>query len=377
MTNPRNILAAALPVSAPPHERLGLSRERLSGVLRGMILARAVDDRLWLLSRQGSVHFVITSAGHEATQFGCALAVHAGRDYVVPYYRDMALCMALGQSALDMLLHALGRQGDPASGARQMFGHFSSRTLRIVSGSSSVGSHIVHAAGLALAFQLTGEQDIAAMTFFGEGATAEGAWHEGINFAGIHQLPLVLVCENNQYAISVPLRLESPVEDIARKAAGYGMPGVSVDGNDLFAVYEAAKTAMDRARGGGGPTLLECKTYRLRPHSNADDDRKYRSAEEVEGWRNRDPILRLENYMLEQELLSVPELSELRAEARAEVDEATRLAEEAPNPPRASLGEHLYASAAPDAGAGSITSAQYAEQAAMNAGRVAPAAPGK
>jgi len=206
--------------------------ERLTGMLRGMILARAVDDRLWLLNRQGSVHFGITSAGHEATQFGCALAVHAGRDYVVPYYRDMALRMALGQSALDMLLHVPGRQGYPAGGARQMFGHFSSRTLRIVSGSSSVGSHIVHAAGLAL-----------------EGAIAEGAWNEGINFAGIHQRPLVLVCENNPYAISVPLLLESPVEEIARKVAGYGMPGVSVDGNDLFAVYEAAKMAMDRARG--------------------------------------------------------------------------------------------------------------------------------
>lgn len=342
MTNPYQILAAPSTTTSP-HERLGFSRERLTGVLRGMILARAVDDRLWQLSRQGSVHFVITSAGHEATQFGCALAVNAGRDYVVPYYRDLALSIALGQSPLEMLLHGMGRQGDTASGARQMFGHFSSRALRIVSGSSSVGSHIVHAAGLALAFQVTGEQDIAAITFFGEGATAEGAWHEGINFAGIHQLPLVLVCENNQYAISMPLRLESAVEDIALKAAAYGMPGVCVDGNDLFAVYEAAKSAMDRARAGGGPTLLECKTYRLRPHSNADDDRKYRSAEEVESWRARDPIPRLENYMLDQELLSAHELSELRSDVHAEVDEATRLAEEAPNPPRGTLYDHLYA----------------------------------
>ena len=344
MTHPFQTLAAPSE-SIAPHERLGFSRERLAGVLRGMIQARAVDDRLWQLSRQGSVHFVITSAGHEATQFGCALAVNVGRDYVVPYYRDLALCMALGQTPLEMLLHGLGRQGDTASGARQMFGHFSSRARRIVSGSSSTGSHIVHAAGLALAFKLTGEQDIAAITFFGEGSTAEGAWHEGINFAGIHQLPLVLVCENNRYAISVPVRLESPVEDIAQKAAGYGMPGVTVDGNDLFAVYEAAKTAMDRARAGGGPTLLECKTYRLRPHSNADDDRKYRSAEEVEAWRARDPILRLGNYMLEHELLSEYELAEMRSGVAAEVDEATRLAEEAPNPPRASLGEHLYADA--------------------------------
>ncbi|HEX9370129.1 MAG TPA: thiamine pyrophosphate-dependent enzyme, partial [Roseiflexaceae bacterium] len=162
----------------PDHETLGLARERLIDGLRGMIRARTVDDRLWLLSRQGKARFVITSAGHEATQFGCAWAVNAGRDYVVPYYRDMALAMALGQTPLDIFLHALGRAADPASGGRQMFGHFSSRALRIVSGSSSVGSHPVHAVGLALALRITGEAGVAAITFFGEGATAEGAWHE-------------------------------------------------------------------------------------------------------------------------------------------------------------------------------------------------------
>src|SRR5262249_40708739 len=148
-----------------------------------------------------------------------------------------------------------------------------------------------------------GERDIAAMGFFGEGATAEGAWHEAMTFAGIHQLPAVFVCENNQYAISIHQRREVPVQDVALKAAGYGMPGVVVDGNDIFAVYDAARTAMDRARSGDGPTLIECKTYRLRPHSNADDDRKYRSQEEVDAWRVHDPILRLENYLLEHGLI--------------------------------------------------------------------------
>src|SRR5581483_1137461 len=129
---------AAPPPLAGDHTALGLAPEQLVGALRGMIRARMVDDRLWLLSRQGKAHFVITSAGHEATQFGCAWAINAGRDYVVPYYRDMALAMALGQTPLDMLLHAMGKRDDPASGGRQMFGHFSSRKLRIVSGSSSV-----------------------------------------------------------------------------------------------------------------------------------------------------------------------------------------------------------------------------------------------
>ncbi len=324
------------------HGALGLSDAQVLAALRGMIQSRTVDDRLWLLSRQGKAHFVITSAGHEATQFGCGLALHAGRDYVVPYYRDMALALALGQTPRDIFLHALGRADDPSSGGRQMFGHFNSRALRIVSGSSSVGSHPIHAVGLAWALRITREAGVAAMTFFGEGATAEGAWHEAMTIAGIHQLPVVFVCENNQYAISVPQRREVPVADVAAKAAGYGMPGVVVDGNDLLAVYAAAHEALERARNGAGPTLLECKTYRLRPHSNADDDRKYRSAEEVEGWRARDPIVRLERYALHSELLDSAGLADLRTAVVAEVDVAIDEAERAPGPPLDSLLHHLY-----------------------------------
>jgi 2-oxoisovalerate dehydrogenase E1 component alpha subunit len=324
------------------HAALGLSDAQVLAALRGMIVARTVDDRLWLLSRQGKAHFVITSAGHEATQFGCAWAVQVGRDYVVPYYRDMALVLALGQTPRDIFLHALGKAEDPASGGRQMFGHFNSRALRIVSGSSSVGSHPLHAVGLAWAFRITKETDLAAMTFFGEGATSEGAWHEAMTIAGIHQLPVVFVCENNQYAISVPQAREVPVPDVATKAAGYGMPGMVVDGNDLFAVYAAAQAALARARAGGGPTLLECKTYRLRPHSNADDDRKYRRAEEVDAWRARDPITRLERYALHSELIDPAGLADIRTAVVAEVDVAIAEAERAPNPAIESLLHHLY-----------------------------------
>jgi 2-oxoisovalerate dehydrogenase E1 component alpha subunit len=324
------------------HEALGLSPEKLIGGLRSMMLAREVDDRLWLLARQGKAHFVITSAGHEATQFGCVWAVNVGVDYVVPYYRDMAVAMAMGQTPLDMMLHALGKAGDPASGGRQMFGHFSSRALRIVSGSSSVGSQIVHAVGLGLAFAIKGETNIAAMSLFGEGATAEGAWHEAISFAGIHQLPVVFVCENNEYAISTHRSKEIPVENVALKAAGYNMPGVVVDGNDIFAVYEAASAAMNRARSGGGPTLLECKTYRLRPHSNADADLKYRAEEEVNEWRQRDPIPRLKNYLLTHNLMAEADIADLAAQVRAEVDQATRQAEQAPGPALDSLHDHVY-----------------------------------
>jgi 2-oxoisovalerate dehydrogenase E1 component alpha subunit len=329
-------------LSTPRHAALGLSPDKVLAALRGMLLAREVDDRLWLLSRQGKAHFVITSAGHEAIQFGCAWAINVGVDYVVPYYRDMALAMAMGQTPLDILLHARGKRDDPASGGRQMFGHFSSRKLRLVSGSSSVGSQIVHAVGLALAFTVKGERDIAALSLFGEGATSEGAWHEAMSFAGIHQLPVVFICESNQYAISTPHSREVPVADVATKAAGYNMPGVIADGNDIFAVYETAAAALRRARSGGGPTLLEYKAYRLRPHSNADNDLKYRTEQEVNAWWARDPVRRLQDYALAHGLLTEATLDTMRSEARAEVDRATRLAEQAPGPAIDTLYDHLY-----------------------------------
>lgn len=328
----------------PCHTQLGLSGAQVVNALETMIRAREVDERLWLLGRQGKAHFVITPAGHEATQVGCAMALRVGHDYVVPYYRDMALALAMGQTPLDMFLHGLGKHGDPASGGRQMFGHFSSRRLRIVSGSSSVGSQIVHAVGLALAFRVRSENDIAVLSLFGEGATAEGAWHEALTFAGIHQLPVVFVCENNGYAISVPQHKEVPVPDVAAKAAGYGMPGLIVDGNDLFAVYAAVRQALERARSAGGPTLLECKTYRLRPHSNADDDRKYRPIEEVEAWRQHDPISRLETYICAHGLADAHAIASLRATIRQEIDQATDAAEHAADPPPDTLFEHLYGS---------------------------------
>lgn len=318
-------------VDTPPHERLGLSREQLLDAWSAMVRAREVDDRLWLLSRQGKVHFVITSAGHEATQVGCALAVRAGHDYVVPYYRDMALCMALGQTALDTLLHAMGRHADPSSGGRQMFGHFSSRRLRIVSGSSSVGSHLVHAVGLALAFRIKGESDIAAMTLFGEGATAEGAWHEALTIAGIHQLPVVFVCENNLYAMGTPLEVHSSVTEIYRKACAFDMASERVDGNDVLAMREAALKAVEHARSGKGPYFLEAMTYRFRGHS-AQDTQKYRSKEDVEKYRASDPIERYRRYLLENGVFTEQDAAAIDAQVDEQVEAAVQFAEESPEP---------------------------------------------
>jgi 2-oxoisovalerate dehydrogenase E1 component alpha subunit len=324
------------------HEEVGLSAQSVCQAWRHMKCSRLVDDRLWLLSRQGKVHFVITAAGHEAAQVACALAIHVGQDYIVPYYRDMTLCLALGMSPLDLFLHAMGKTTDPSSGGRQMYGHFSRADLRIVSGSSSVGSHPVHAVGLALACRITGETERVAITFFGEGATAEGAWHEALNFAGIHQLPVVFVCESNNYAISVPHEKQVPVPHVADKAAGYGLLGAVADGNDLFASYVAAKQALENARQ-GKPTLLELKTQRLRPHSNADNDLKYRSEAEIEeGWA-KDPILRLERYLVEHGLMSQDELKAQTDALQAQVDAAIEQASATPPPPPEMLYQHLYA----------------------------------
>jgi 2-oxoisovalerate dehydrogenase E1 component alpha subunit len=164
-----------------------------------------------------------------------------------------------------------------------------------------------------------------------------------MNFAGIHQLGVVFICENNHYAISVPQEREVPVPDVASKAAGYGMPGVVVDGNDLFDTYEAVHAAMRRARSGEGPTLVECKTYRLRPHSNADDDSKYRSPQEVEDWRKRDPIIRLQTYVLEQALMTQAEIDALQESVNQAIDEASEAVAQAGSPPLESIFDHLYA----------------------------------
>ncbi len=307
-----------------------------------MALSRAIDTRLWQLGRQGKAHFVITPAGHEAAQVGAAMALRQGYDYFVPYYRDMTMCLAAGMTARDMLLHVRGAPEDPSSGGRQMFGHFSRRDLNIVSGSSSVGSQMLHAVGLALAFRNRGE-DRVTLTGFGEGATSEGDWHEAMNFAAIHQLRVIFFCENNGYAISVPAHLEIGRVGVADKAAAYGMPGIRVDGNDILAVYETVSAAHAQTRAGGGPILIEAMTYRLLPHSNADDDSKYRASEEVQAARARDPITQFSTWLKDQQLMSDAEQQTMDARITQEVDAATEYAYSRPEPTEELLYQHVYA----------------------------------
>jgi 2-oxoisovalerate dehydrogenase E1 component alpha subunit len=220
--------------------------------------------------------------------------------------------------------------------------HWGSRRLAIISHSSPIGTQVPHAAGIAYAARYRGE-DAVVGCWFGEGATSEGSWHEGLNFAGIHRLPVVFVCENNQYAISVSQTKQMAIRDVADRAAGYGFPGVVVDGNDVLACYAAMREAVDRARSGEGPTLIEAKTYRFFPHTSDDDDRTYRSREEVEQAKHQDPVHRLEHYLRDAGIADDARLDSLANEIKADIDRDVDRAWKAPDPEPDTLLRHLFA----------------------------------
>src|SRR4051795_13257852 len=308
------------------HTVLGLTDDDLVGLYRGILLARRLDQKIWGLNRMGKAAFVVSCQGHEGAQVGSAWAIRKGHDVCLPYYRDTGVVLTLGMTPYDVLLGVFARPSDPSSGGRQMPNHWGSRELNIITGSSPIATHIPHAAGMALAAKMA-EDGRVAIAYFGDGAASKGDFHESLNFAGIHRVPMVLICENNGYAISVPLAKESAVENIAQHAHSYGFPGVIVDGNDPLDVYAATHAALTRARHGEGPTLIECKTYRYLAHTSDDDDRTYRTSQEVEAWRKKDPLQRMKQYVIEQRLLSEREEEELEAEIKTEIDDAARAAE--------------------------------------------------
>src|ERR671910_2507146 len=255
------------------HEALGLDEDDLLRMYRCMLLARRVDERMWILNRQGKAAFVISCQGQEAAQVGAAFNLRPGYDYVYPYYRDAGIALLIGQTPRDQFLSLLAKREDPNSSGRQMPGHFSSRGLNIVTASAPVGVQYPQATGTALAFKMRGEDGVV-MACGGEASTSGGDWHEAMNFAGIHDLPVVFLVENNVYSISTPAAAQV-AGSIAKRAGGFGFPGYEVDGNDVLGVYETAREAVERARRGDGPTLIEAKTYRMTAHSSDDDDRRY------------------------------------------------------------------------------------------------------
>jgi 2-oxoisovalerate dehydrogenase E1 component alpha subunit len=327
---------------ASPHVSLGLKDQDLLEMYYKMVLVRALDERAWALNRMGKVGFVASCRGQEATQVGSAYVMRQGVDFVVPYYRDLGVVITAGYSPREQMLALLARAEDPASGGRQMPGHWGRADLRIVSGSSSVATQIPHAVGIAYAAKLK-KEDVVTIVYFGDGATSKGDFHEALNFAGIHKLPVIFLCEFNAYAISVPQSRQMAIENVAIRAQGYGFPGVTIDGNDILAVYGTTREAWERARRGQGPTLIEAKTYRLLPHSSDDDDKRYRSREEVEEWHRQDPLERFRHYLKETNVLDDEQDATIQKRVKEEVNEATEYAERAPDPSPETFLTNLFA----------------------------------
>ncbi len=312
------------------HRDLGLSDDRLVEMYRLMLMARRVDDRMWALQRQGRAAFVLGSSGHEAIQVASVFALDREKDWVLPYYRDMGVGLAWGFSPRDIFLGVFAKREDPMSGGRQLPSHWSDPDKRVFTQSSVIGTQFPHAAGIAHGVKNRGS-DAVVVVYGGEGATSEGDWHEAMNWAGIHKLPLIFIIENNHYAISVPSE-EEVAGRIADRAAGYGFPGFAIDGNGPLEVVATMQRAVARARAGEGPTLIEAETYRYYAHTSDDNDNLYRSREEVETWRKKDPVARLQQYLIENRMLTEAEEAELDSSVVDELAGAVKEAESAPDP---------------------------------------------
>ncbi|MEI5908161.1 thiamine pyrophosphate-dependent dehydrogenase E1 component subunit alpha [Bacillus spongiae] len=324
------------------HKALGLSDEKVVEMYETMLLARRIDERMWLLNRSGKIPFVISCQGQEAAQVGAAFALNPKNDYALPYYRDMGVVLTFGMTPTELMLSGFAKAEDPNSGGRQMPGHFGQKKNNIVTGSSPVTTQVPHAVGIALAGKME-KKDLVTFVTFGEGSSNQGDFHEGANFAGVHKLPVIFMCENNKYAISVPIEKQLACENVSDRAIGYGMPGVTVDGNDPLEVYKAVKEAADRGRRGEGPTLIETVSYRLTPHSSDDDDRSYRSPDEVAKAKSNDPIITYGAYLKEVGVMNDELEKQINDRVMKQVNEATDYAENAAYATPESAMKFVYA----------------------------------
>jgi 2-oxoisovalerate dehydrogenase E1 component alpha subunit len=323
------------------HDALGLSDEQVLEMYKTMLLARKLDERMWLLNRAGKIPFVISCQGQEAAQVGAAFALNRNEDYVAPYYRDMGVVLAFGMTAKELMLSAFAKAEDPNSGGRQMPSHFGQKKNRILTGSSPVTTQVPHAVGVALAAKMEKKQFVSFVTL-GEGSSNQGDFHEGLNFAGVHKLPVITMVENNKYAISVPIEKQLGNPRVSDRALGYGFPGYTVDGNDPLEVFKVVKEARERALNGEGPTLIEAVSYRLTAHSSDDDDRAYRDRDEVEEAKKLDSIFTFAAYLKELGILTDELEKEFTNDINTIVNEATDYAENAPYAEPESALKYVY-----------------------------------
>src|ERR671937_1720138 len=327
------------------HESLGLSLDDVKGMFRFMLMTRMVSERILQLNRMGRTPFGAGTDGHEAAQIGAAWNIRRGKDWLVPYYRDMGVAFVCGVTPLEEFRMVLAKATDEHSAGRQVLNQFSKPHDRIVTRSVCVGTEFPHAVGLALAIRNRKEPNIV-FAFGGDASTSPGDFHEAANFASVHKLPVVFVIENNLLAISTRFEKQMAVKSVAERAAAYAMPGHSADGMDVLDTYAKTKIAADHARAGGGPSLVELKCYRYQPHTSDDDDSRYRTKEEVQQWRAKDPVKRAHSYLLSA---GVPEadLYAIRAALAEEIERAIAQAESEPDPKPEDAATHVYSEDAP------------------------------
>ncbi|MFI5289127.1 MAG: thiamine pyrophosphate-dependent dehydrogenase E1 component subunit alpha [Polyangia bacterium] len=317
-----------------------LSSEEARRLYRGMLTIRIMDERLLAMQRQGRIGFYGEAKGQEAAVIGAAAAL-GPEDWLVPALREAGGAIYRGLTLRQYVAQILGNADDIAKG-RQLPCHPGSRAAHYVTMSSCIATQLPHAVGMAMAAKIK-RDPVVVLGCLGDGATSEEDFHVAANFAGVFQAPVVLFCSNNQWAISTPCARQSASETFAIKALAYGIPGVRVDGNDVLGVYAVVKDAVERARRGEGPTLVEALTYRVSAHSSSDDPSRYRDERVTEEWKMRDPIARYRRYLLAQGFLDATADERLKAEIDAEVREAIAAEEPVGPPPIHSLVEDVFA----------------------------------
>src|SRR5438067_7101532 len=322
----------------PVHRQFGLSDAEAVEMYYAMLVSRVMSEQALKLAFQGAIDVSIPSDGHEAAQIASMRALRP-TDPVYLFYRSLPAAYARGMTAREIFLDYFGRRDGPSSGGKNLPGHWAKRELNLMSVSGSVATQIPHAVGSALAARLRGEDSVS-VAYFGDGGASKSDFHEGLNFAAVHQLPVVLFCENNGVAISVPFDKQSPVRSVADRAVGYAVVGISVDGSDPLQVYRVMREAVDAARAGQGPALIEARVTRLGQHtSQVGDDR---GSHEMAVARRHDPIPRFGHYLRHHGLLPESLESELRARADAEVEDAVEFASHAPQPPEERAFKDVY-----------------------------------
>ena len=322
-----------------------IAPEDLKKIYKTMLLTRVLDTKCMNMQRQGRIGFYVPCAGQEAAQIGSAFALNS-EDWTAPTYRDTGVALIRGVDLRKIIAHLMGNASDSMLG-KQMPNHWGFKEVNFLSVASPIAAHLPVATGIAIAIKKKKRKNVV-LAYHGDGATSEGDFHCGYNFAGVYKAPIVFICENNGWAISVPVSKQTGSNTLSIKSEAYGFEGVRVDGNDVLAVYKATMEAVDRARNGLGPTMVECLTYRMGPHSTSDDPNRYRTREELEFWRKRDPIERFRNYLEQRGIINSEFEKQVKVQVEQEINSAIEEEEKISLPNVESMFDDVYSSETPN-----------------------------